>query len=75
MENDVVDRGISRTEFSVFRTEMRESLQQLTGLMSQLVQLQADHNNLESRVSRHDRELDNLGKRVLPWNKARAERM
>ncbi|SIO94656.1 chromosome partitioning protein ParA [Vibrio spartinae] len=66
MESNTSDRGISRGEFAAFRNEMRECMQQQTELMRQMVQLQAKHHNLESLVSRHDKEIESLEKRVLP---------
>ncbi|MDW6004729.1 chromosome partitioning protein ParA [Vibrio mangrovi] len=66
MGNESSMQGISQREFTAFRDEMRECMQQQTELMRQMVELQIKHNNLESQFRRHDKEIEALESRVLP---------
>ncbi|KDM91404.1 hypothetical protein [Photobacterium galatheae] len=63
---DSNEGGITQREFTAFRNEMRENMQQQTELMRQMVELQMKHNNLESLVGRLDRTIEKLAARILP---------
>ncbi|EJA3101997.1 hypothetical protein [Vibrio vulnificus] len=57
---------VSQTEFHAFRIEMRDYMKQQTQLMSQMVELQTKHSNLESQFMRLERTVDDVEGRLRP---------
>ncbi|EKF9771767.1 chromosome partitioning protein ParA [Vibrio vulnificus] len=57
---------VSQTEFHAFRIEMRDYMKQQTQLMSQMVELQTKHSNLESQFMRLERTVDDVESRLRP---------
>ncbi|EJB8414117.1 chromosome partitioning protein ParA [Vibrio fluvialis] len=57
---------VSQTEFHSFRIEMRDYMKQQTQLMSQMVELQTKHSNLESQFMRLERTVDDVEGRLRP---------
>ena len=54
------------SEFTSFRAEMREHMNQQTQLMKQMVELQTKHSHLELQLSRNEAKLDGLEARLRP---------
>ncbi|WP_158117216.1 chromosome partitioning protein ParA [Vibrio cincinnatiensis] len=57
---------VSQGEFHSFRTEMRDYMKQQTQLMSQMVELQTKHSNLEGQFMRLERSVDDVESRLRP---------